>query len=278
VSAKTRSQFVAVLLGGCLFLLTGCFKADVDLEVHADNTVSGTLIAGVDKAYQPQLDAATPDQWAVLTGSLPKETKSTAWSDGSYVGKKMSFEDVPLDKFGSASTLKRDGETFVFNGNMDLSTIGTLPTTPDVSLTIKFPGPVIESNGDIDGNTVTWHPQPGNKNVMTAVASDHEKPNGLAGVLGVLGALIGTIGLVGLAAWYGAKKKAARSVMGSSGDSEDATGEPVIDAANPEPTPPSIPAGWYPTADGTRLRWHDGTQWTAHTRVVTPSTENFDND
>ncbi|MDT0184703.1 hypothetical protein Q9S36_31420 [Microbacterium sp. ARD31] len=36
-----------------------------------------------------------------------------------------------------------------------------------------------------------------------------------------------------------------------------------------EATPPgAIGEGWYPTADGSRERWHNGAAWTAHERAV----------
>lgn len=34
------------------------------------------------------------------------------------------------------------------------------------------------------------------------------------------------------------------------------------------PAAPSIAPGWYPTADGAHVRWHDGNDWTAHTQPV----------
>lgn len=40
--------------------------------------------------------------------------------------------------------------------------------------------------------------------------------------------------------------------------------EPTV----PATTPQRIEPGWYPTADGSHLRWHDGTNWTEHTRFV----------
>ena len=29
----------------------------------------------------------------------------------------------------------------------------------------------------------------------------------------------------------------------------------------------AVPEGWYPTADGSRERWHNGASWTAHERM-----------
>lgn len=42
-------------------------------------------------------------------------------------------------------------------------------------------------------------------------------------------------------------------------------------AAAPRTTPQAIPAGWYATADGRHLRWHDGTTWTDHVRSAPPT-------
>jgi hypothetical protein len=43
--------------------------------------------------------------------------------------------------------------------------------TAQLRIAITFPGEVLETNGQVDGTTVTWEPVFGERNVLTAVAS-----------------------------------------------------------------------------------------------------------
>lgn len=42
---------------------------------------------------------------------------------------------------------------------------------------------------------------------------------------------------------------------------------PDLLSGDGDTAPGSVPEGWYPTADGSRERWHNGATWTAHERM-----------
>jgi hypothetical protein len=78
----------------------------------------------------------------------------------------------------------RTGDTYEVDGVMDFSTddadlqgnpfedqITQAFDTADLRIAITFPGEVLETNGKVDGTTVTWEPVFGERNVLTAVAS-----------------------------------------------------------------------------------------------------------
>jgi hypothetical protein len=56
----------------------------------------------------------------------------------------------------------------------------------ELRVAMTFPGDVSESNGEIDGSTVVWEPEIGEKNDMTAVAKES---SGLS--LGLVAAIAG---------------------------------------------------------------------------------------
>ena len=43
--------------------------------------------------------------------------------------------------------------------------------TAELRIAITFPGEVLETNGQVEGTTVTWEPVFGERNVLSAVAS-----------------------------------------------------------------------------------------------------------
>ena len=78
----------------------------------------------------------------------------------------------------------RTGDTYEVDGVMDLSTedadlqgnpfeeqITEAFDTAQLRIAITFPGEVLETNGQVEGTTVTWEPVFGERNVLTAVAS-----------------------------------------------------------------------------------------------------------
>ena len=161
-------------------LLSGCLKYDLMLLVNEDDTMDGTLIVAVAREFAVGEDIfgqsgdPTPSQ-----GSVTKE----AYEDADYIGSRYIFSGVPIseiDAFSSDNStrfsLAHDGDEYVLDANLNFSLGGTeaLPTDGSFSalVAITFPGAVIESNGTVDGNTVTWTQlRPGAENPLTARAS-----------------------------------------------------------------------------------------------------------
>lgn len=221
-----------------LTTLTGCFKVDMDLDVHADDTVDGTIIAALDA----QLAAmAEEDESESLLDDLPEGAEVEEYDEDGLVGEKVTFTDVPLEEFADLSsggepdsdpfTLTRDGDEFVFEGTVDAQEMaggdmaGDAPADDEFAqgmtemmerafadaefrVSITFPGEIRETNGDVDGTTVTWDLDLTEDSRMHAVAADS---SGLLGVglipLAIGGAVL--LALLGGAGWWWARRRAA---------------------------------------------------------------------
>ena len=176
-------------------LLTSCIKLDVDLKVQSDDTIDGAFTVGISK----QLIAFVPDGAGGLGGLLgdsepdfgSAEATVTPYEDDRFVGQTVTFTGVPLEEassgLGDATsgdlTIDKEGDTYRLQGTLDLTQDDAdLPTDipipnldqffaeAEVRIRVSFPGRVIESNGSVDGCTVTWEPTFGQEVDLDAVA------------------------------------------------------------------------------------------------------------
>jgi hypothetical protein len=184
--------------------LSGCIKLNVDLTLQPDNTIDGTMIVAVNQAIL-QLSGQDPKALAddlnkqILKGDSKLETVRTeAYSDGTFVGTKITFLDEPITTFNGSSAspsasptdgtsssdqlkIVREGDDFVVSGAFNPSASGaSLDTSPDASalmtgaqllVSITFPGEVKTHNGTLKGRTVTWTPKMGEPTEMQARGS-----------------------------------------------------------------------------------------------------------
>lgn len=177
-------MFVAVSLAGCI-------KMDVDLTLDGE-TVDGSMIMGVEKSF---LDLAqiTPDEFLGEMGAdadIPEGATLEPWEDDQFIGQRAVFTGTDLSEFDDPESLSITYDaatgTYEVTGAMDMSDLGTdeeladLPDSMvdammgsfDMSISITFPGEVVEHNGELSGNTVTWTPVFGETNEIRAVASE----------------------------------------------------------------------------------------------------------
>ena len=188
-----RARRVGRLLGcaAIALLLAGCFKVNMDLEVAADNTVSGTAIIAVDESLLQltgqNVDALFAD---MDLSDLPPGSTAEEYREDGFVGQEITFADMPLDAFtgnnalsgsgtGEELNIVREGDEFRVTGGFDMSgeefTSTEIPEqfmdSFEFRISITFPGEVKSATGDIDGNTVTWEPTFGENTRVEAVAS-----------------------------------------------------------------------------------------------------------
>jgi hypothetical protein len=173
-------------------LLTGCIKLNVDFDVSSDNTVSGTMVF----AFSKQLLQLTGQSAQELIGSsapIPSSVPGVSakpYDDGDFVGEEFTFDGVPLTQFNAddpeSLSIVRHGDTFTVSGVLDLSggaggsgASGATSSIPgidqalggaDIRISITFPGSVTDTNGTVDGTTVTWKPQVGQRLELRATA------------------------------------------------------------------------------------------------------------
>jgi len=189
-----RLRGTARLIATCTLavLMTGCVKVDLNMQLHGDNTVSGTMVFAVSRDLLALTGSSADDLVGQITasaGPLPAGVgfQQSAYADDRFEGKTYTFKDVPIDEFNRGTTagesiaIQRVGDTFQVNGEIDLTPASTGPLQPgaaqlakdmELRIAITFPGPVSQqSGGTITGKTVTWTPAFGEKTEIRATGS-----------------------------------------------------------------------------------------------------------
>jgi hypothetical protein len=174
-------------------LLSACIKLDMNLTVNSDDTVDGTIIFALNKQLI-ELSGQSADDLLGDSGPIPTDAEGVStkpYEDDEFQGQEVSLDGVPLAQFNEENNdedslrIQHQGDNYVVSGALDLSSTGASGATgvsgfpgadeifesAQMKLAITFPGPVSESNGTIDGNTVTWVPKVGERLELHAVAS-----------------------------------------------------------------------------------------------------------
>ena len=218
-----RSLKIAFISLAVVLLTTGCVKLNVDLTVKGDDTVSGTMVFAVAKSLTELGDQSESGGTGAETEGLLESSENVVvepFDDGEFVGSSYTFENLPLEQFtpevGEEGVfgLSRDGDNIVVSGVLDTSSGGEelennpfgeallegLISSSDIRITITLPGEIKDSNGTIDGQTITWNGSFGEKLEIEAVAYS-PKIDPLILILGVslaAGLLVGLIVLLSL--------------------------------------------------------------------------------
>jgi len=203
--ARTAGRIGALL--ALVVLMTGCIKLNMNLGINSDDTVSGTVEFGVQKELL-ELTGQNVEDLLGTDAPIPSEAPGVTvepFDDGEFAGQQFIFESVPIAEFnsggivgGSGATgisgvtgagdtlnIAHQGDTFVVTGVLDLSAGLSGATGPfggtggaqffesaDIKIAITFPGAVIEApGGQIDGNTVTYVPEFGDRLEINATGS-----------------------------------------------------------------------------------------------------------
>jgi len=244
-----------------VLLFSGCFKLDMDLEVHSDETISGTMVIGLEKELA-SMGGQDPSELFGDSGDLPEGATTEEWSDDRFIGQKVTFSDVPLSEFtegmaedGDEFRLTKQGDEFVFDATFDLTqdeTEGFDPTEmmkgAELRVSLTFPGRVKDSNGDKDGRTVTWEPKVGEKNEMHAVASaEGSVIDTLAGLALPVGAGVVFIGLIAGLLYFNKRSAAGPSDASAAPSTTPGSDAPFVPVTAVTPDLPStVPAGAAP--------------------------------
>jgi hypothetical protein len=184
---RTYGRFAAI--AALAVLMSACLKLDIDFQVSEDDTVSGSMIFGVEKSLL-ELSGQSFDDFLGEEAPFPEDLEGVTvedYEDDEFVGQRFTFEAVPLSELPTddeeALSIVHEGDVYRVSGVLDLSTGLTGATglsgfdpseflqTADLRVRISFPGEVTESNGEISGNTVTWTPVFGERLELQATAS-----------------------------------------------------------------------------------------------------------
>jgi LppM domain len=204
MSRRARTVWRTGAFVALVFLMTGCIKLNMNLGINSDDTVSGTVEFGVQKEL---LDLTGQNVEDLLGSDAPFPSNAPGvtvepFDDGEFAGQQFIFEDLPIEEFNSGGIagasgatsvagagdelqIAREGDTFVVTGVLDLSSGLSGVTGPfggtggaqffesaDIKIAITFPGEVLQApGGEIDGNTVTYVPEFGERLEINATGS-----------------------------------------------------------------------------------------------------------
>lgn len=263
MTRRWRTVGRAAAVGGLAVLLSACMKLDMDLQVHADDTVSGKVIFALDKQLL-ELTGQSAEDLLGTDAPVPTDAEGVtaeAYEDDEFAGQQFSFDGVPLEQFNEgddadALQIVRDGDVFRVSGALDLADATEAAGATgipgfedafegaDLRIRITFPGEVTESNGSVDGNTVTWEPRIGQRLEIQATASAIESAGGGSNLVWIL-IIVGAVAVVAIVAAIVASRRrgpqpGAPAEVGGEGP-EPAS--PISSAAPPGGGVPGPPAG-----------------------------------
>jgi hypothetical protein len=185
-------RLVAVLVATVL-LTTGCVKLEMDMTVAKDDTVSGTMVFALAKSIAGLADQGAESGDSLATDGLfadPNNVSIEPYDDGAFVGTSYTFKDIPLAQLApevgdsSSFAIKRQGDNLVVSGILDTSSEGEsleenplgdsfiegIAASTSIRITVTLPGEILETNGVIDGQSITWTGKFGEKLDIQAVA------------------------------------------------------------------------------------------------------------
>lgn len=179
----------ALRVAVCLLLvaaLSGCMQLNMGLTVNADDTVDGQLLLTAQKSLLTSQNKPVAAAFAELRQNIPAPPpgEETGYEDDKLFGTQISYRKVPLKSFDTESVkLVRDGELYRFTLPLDPSKYGgkVAQQKPQqqqaflklmaFEISVTFPGRVIDSNGTVNGRSVSWK-----------VDSNQDKPTELRAV------------------------------------------------------------------------------------------------
>lgn len=248
---KARRRGALVFLAFTLpLLLSGCFKFTMDLEVSSDDKISGTAVVALSKDLAGFAEETGGDD-ATDVFSETEGVTASEFDDGDFVGQQYEFAGIPIDELdfqddSGGLTITRDGDFLNVEGDLnfeddsadsggdDFGLGQAFFDSADLRVSIKFPGEVRNTNGELDEETniVTWLPRYGQANEILATVY---APRGVPMSIWLLAASVAVaLGLViAVGAVIRKKKSSSKPGEPASGANEVAT-EPDAPARPPE--------------------------------------------
>jgi hypothetical protein len=125
MTKRSRTLGRWALLAAFVFLLTGCLKLDMQLDVQADDTVNGSVVFAVNKDVLSMTGGSFEDLIGDQGVPFPSDIEGVTteeYDDGEFVGQQYTFEGVALGEFNSDPAdpdglrITHEGDTFVVDG------------------------------------------------------------------------------------------------------------------------------------------------------------------
>jgi hypothetical protein len=167
---------------------------DMALTLNDDDTFDGSVVMAFSDELAESMGSDPQELWdqmgSEMESELPEGATQEPYAQDGYTGTRITYADQPISQLSSAGadsiSVAREGDEYVVSGSMDMTGEEFNPETGDatsdemtrqmmesldIKISITFPGEVAESNGEVDGNTVTWTPVVGEVNEMSARGS-----------------------------------------------------------------------------------------------------------
>jgi hypothetical protein len=158
-------------------VLTGCLRIDVDLNIPESESIDGEIVLAVSEELA-QVTGQSRDELIAqfetnVMRNAPEGVTKESYRDGELEGTRLTLDAVPVAAFNPADetlSIVHEGDHYIVNGKFDLAALtGELSETEqqalegvadamDVRVAITFPGRVLDHNGELDGQTVSWVP------------------------------------------------------------------------------------------------------------------------
>ncbi|AOS65096.1 DUF3153 domain-containing protein [Actinoalloteichus hymeniacidonis] len=187
--SRRRVPALALVLSFVALSLCGCLRLDLTMDINDQDRVSGRFVI----AATP----SRPDDMGPVVQVPPGMDQLVAvepYDEDGYVGTLLTFQNLTFEQLQELTStgpdptryrvsLRQIGENLSFNTTMDLSKVRE--ENADIKIAITFPAEVHNTNGRVEGKTVTWRPRVGELNTLRASLQ-----HGGAGDTWLLGSLI----------------------------------------------------------------------------------------
>ncbi|GAB3936418.1 hypothetical protein GCM10027614_12890 [Micromonospora vulcania] len=165
-------------------------QLNMGLTVNADDTVDGQLLLTAQKSLLSARNKNVPAAFAELRQNIPAlpPGEETVYEDAKLFGSQISYRKAPLKGFDSASVkLVRDGDFYRFTLPLDPKKYGgkiaeqnpqqqqAFLKLMSFEISVTFPGRVIDTNGTVNGRSVSWKVDP-NQDKPTELRAVAEAP------------------------------------------------------------------------------------------------------
>lgn len=259
--ALIKKRILAILLVLLVFLLAGCIKSTISVNVNPDGSGTSKIIMGLSKQYQAMVEqegTSVKDMFSEASNEFTAQGYTVAdYSDDKYVGIALTKEFQNLNDAGleglDITVSDTEPKTVKINGNVDtsseLQSQGQDPATLasmgdlEMSFEITLPGPASSHNAtSVTGNTYKWDLLQQQNIQLEATLSGASSTNWLL-IGGIVGGVLIIAIIVIIIMLAGRKKKAqmAQEQQYQPPVQPVSPAQPVQPAPAPEPEPAPAP-------------------------------------
>lgn len=230
--SKAGRGLLVGILSIAVLLLSGCFRMDMNFELHENDTADLTMEV-VDTSgflFDPEYGGGScEDLFSEMGTDVPEggEFKSEEFTtDDDKKGCLMSLTGAPLDEITSdisdGGGIQRVGDEFVIELPADPSSTEEISSLPGVEINVSFtfPGQVIDAgSGTVseDGRTVTFAGTSAFTDGVSIKGSAASEDNTMVTVMFIVLGVLLLAGVVGGILVYVSRKNKSKDAQGYSG-------------------------------------------------------------